>query len=291
LKSKEKINLYLELAKVRITFFVAFSTSVGFLLAADSISFKLFFSSLFVFILASGASVLNHIQEKNTDALMDRTKNRPLPSGKVKFKNAILFCVLLISIGLIGIFLTSNFTAFVLGILAVVWYNLIYTPLKKITALAVVPGAIIGAIPPAIGWVSAGGNIFDFEIYAIGMFFFIWQIPHFWLLQIIYNNDYERAGFPTLKRIFSDIQISRLTFVWIVALAASCFAIPLFGIVTNKIVNIILFAAGIWLIIKSSIIIKKYSDRLAYKYAFKEVNVYVLIIVLVLSINKLIQIV
>ncbi len=285
----EKLNLYLELAKVRITFFVAFSTSVGFILAAENFSFEFLYYSFAVFILASGSSALNHYQERRTDALMDRTKNRPLPSGKVSGKEALIFILALFGLGFL--LLSFNLIAVLLGVLAIIWYNVIYTPLKRKSAVAVVPGAVVGAIPPAIGWVAAGGYLLDPKLLPVAMFFFIWQVPHFWLLQVIYHKDYEKAGFPTLNLILNDIQISRITFIWIVALAVSCFAIPLFGMVENIYVNLMLVAAGIWLVVKTSKIMFKYSDRLIYKFAFKEVNIYVLLIVLILSVNKIIQLV
>ncbi|MCX6149893.1 MAG: protoheme IX farnesyltransferase [Ignavibacteriales bacterium] len=284
---KKYINIFIELGKVRITFFVAFSTSAGFILANSRIDLRIFFSSIGVFLLACGSSAINHYQEKRSDGLMDRTKMRPLPSGELKESQAIIFIVSSLATGFIVLYIFTNLTAVGLGVLAVLWYNAFYTPLKKVTALAVVPGALIGSIPPMIGFVSGGGYLFNPEIIALALFFFIWQIPHFWLLLLLYDKDYEKAGFPTLTKLFTTEQLSRITYIWIVALAASCLLIPFFGIVNNLVINIFLVLSGVWLIWKTKSLLVKHSERITFRFAFREINTFVLVVVLVLTVNKL----
>ncbi len=185
---KEKIQIALELGKVRITFFVAFSTSAGYLLYSSSFSLEMLWICLGVFLLASGSSAINHIQEKETDRLMKRTKNRPLAAEKISVRSALFFSMILLLSGSVLTFFSGGLTALILGLTAFVWYNLIYTPLKKRNALAVIPGSVIGAIPPVIGWSAAGGYILNAEILALALFFlhladtsflapspFIWQ--------------------------------------------------------------------------------------------------------------------
>ncbi|MDP4175070.1 MAG: protoheme IX farnesyltransferase [Bacteroidota bacterium] len=287
---KRAIGILMELGKVRITFFVAFSTAIGFILASGSISGNIIIPTLGVFILACGSSAMNHYQERKSDALMERTKQRPLPSGAIKPKHALIIVFTFLALGLMLIYVSSNFTAMLLGVLAVLWYNAFYTPLKKVTPLAVVPGALIGAIPPIIGWVAGGGSVFDKEIFAVALFFFIWQIPHFWLLLLIYSRDYESAGFPTLTRLFNMDQLSRITFIWIAALAVSCLLIPLSGVVHNLYINILLLISGLWLLWKSRNLIFKGSERRVYRYAFRDINNYVLFVTVVLALNKIINI-
>lgn len=283
-----KIKPFLELAKVRITFFVAFSTAVGFIQFAGELSLRIIAPSFGVFILACGSSAINHFQEKKTDALMERTKNRPLPSGKVSSFSGIIFAIVLILSGSALIYFSSGFTALILGLTALVWYNLFYTPLKRKFALAVVPGSIIGAIPPLIGWVAAGGYIWDPQALALALFFFVWQIPHFWLLLLILGPDYERAGFPTLTKIFSDAQLSRITFMWIIALFISSLLIPLFSFSAHRVTLILLLIVGVWLIFASRRIVIDYINKAVFRKAFHLINIYVLIVVVILSIDKLI---
>lgn len=287
---KKYINLFLELAKIRITFFVAVSTSIGFILASGDLITGMFLPTFGVFLLASGSSALNHYQESEFDALMNRTKNRPIPSGEVTSFSALIFAVILISTGSSVIYFSSNVTALLLGIVALIWYNFIYTPLKRVNSLAVVPGSVIGAIPPMIGWAATGRSITEPEILALALFFFIWQIPHFWLLLLIYGEDYERAGYPSLTQVFNKAQLSRITFIWILALAISSLLIPLFNIASNVFTVIILIFAGGYLTYTSRIILTKFSSVLVLRKSFMLINIYVLFVVLLLTIDKLILI-
>lgn len=283
-----KIQPFLELAKIRITFFVAISTAVGFIQFAGELSTRMFLPSFGVFVLACGSSAINHYQEKSTDALMDRTKNRPLASGRISDVTGFIYSIVLIIIGSASIYYSAGYTALILGWITLLWYNLFYTPLKKKFALAVVPGSVVGALPPVIGWVAAGGYIWDPHAMALALFFFIWQIPHFWLLLLIFGEDYEKAGFPTLTNIFSDAQLSRITFVWIIALAISSLLIPLFSLSATLISAGLLIIAGVWLIWKSLDVIKDYLNKVVFRKAFYLINVYVLIVVIIISLDKLI---
>lgn len=286
-KFRKYINALLDLAKIRITFFVSVSTSIGYILYSGSINLQMFVAAIGVFLLAAGSSAINHYQERRYDALMERTKSRPIPSGFLTPTFALIYAVILSLSGsmILGFFI--NQTALVLGLVALVWYNLFYTPLKRKYVMAVVPGSVIGAIPPVIGWVAAGGSLLDSQAIALALFFFIWQIPHFWLLLMIYGKDYEKAGYPTLTRIFSDNQLSRITFIWITALATSVLLIPLFSLSSNIITVLLLVSLGFWLTFKSKNILKEYINKIQYRKAFINVNVYVLIVVLFLSIDRL----
>lgn len=286
-KFHKYINALLDLAKIRITFFVSVSTSIGYILYSGSINLQMFVAAIGVFLLAAGSSAINHYQERRYDALMERTKSRPIPSGFLTPTFALIYAVILSLSGsmILGFFI--NQTALVLGLVALVWYNLFYTPLKRKYVMAVVPGSVIGAIPPVIGWVAAGGSLLDSQAIALALFFFIWQIPHFWLLLMIYGKDYEKAGYPTLTRIFSDNQLSRITFIWITALATSVLLIPLFSLSSNIITVLLLVSLGFWLTFKSKNILKEYINKIQYRKAFINVNVYVLIVVLFLSIDRL----
>lgn len=284
---KKYFDIFQELAKVRITVFVAVSTTVGYILSAGQLDLELLIPTLGVFLLASGSSVFNHIQESETDAKMNRTKYRPIPSGRITPWGAFLFAMVLVVSGSILLYDGSNLLGLELGWLALFWYNAVYTPLKKKHALAVIPGSVIGAIPPVIGWVAANGNPLAPEILALALFFFIWQIPHFWLLLLIYHRDYQKAGFPTLSSLFSDIQLSRITFIWIVALAISVLLIPSFSISSSVITVILLIGMGVWLTIQTKNILSAYFSKLIFKKAFLQINIYVLLVVFLLSIDKL----
>ena len=282
------LGLISELGKFRITFFVAFSTGIGFVLYTSNLSADLIFISLGVFLLASGSSVINHIQERELDKLMDRTLGRPLPSGRISLNSAIITSSLFILTGFVLLIVFTKPISVVLGLVALIWYNVIYTPLKRRSALAVVPGSIIGAIPPMIGWTAAGGYILDSQILTLALFFFIWQIPHFWLLLLLYNKDYQKAGYPTLSKIFSEIQIKRVTFIWIAALSTTCMLIPVFDLNSSLVITTSLLLLGFWLIFKSKDLLRKETKRVQFRKAFGNINVYVLLVVLLLIIDRLV---
>ena len=284
---KKHIGIILELGKVKITFFVAISTSVGYILNSGMFEWTMLFVAVGVFLLACGSSALNHYQERDFDTQMERTKGRPIPSGRVTSFYAIVVSSFLVIFGSAVIYFSSNFTALILGLIALIWYNVIYTPLKRRYAFAVVPGSVIGALPPMIGWTASGGNVFDMKILSLALFFFIWQIPHFWLLLLLHAKDYEKAGFPTLTKIFNDLQIGRITFIWIAALVTSCLLIPLFNISLSFYAIVILFLLGVWLMWKTKGILSNYLERIIFRKAFLSINLYVLAVVLIISIDKI----
>lgn len=282
------VSILLALGKVRITSFVALTTGLGYILANGSADLFIVIPIIGVFILSAGSSALNQVQEHRYDAIMDRTKNRPIPKGIISFRQGVAVSILMIVTGLLILALGVNINAFLFGILALFWYNLFYTPLKRVSALAVVPGAVIGAIPPIIGWVSGNGEILNPQIWALALFFFIWQIPHFWLLVLIFDKDYQKAGYPTLTQKFSGIQLSRVTYTWIVALVASCMLIPLFGLSQNIITDILLFIAGCWLIWRTKNLLNYLDNRNKnIRFAFLNINVYVLAVAFLLTMEKI----
>jgi len=284
---KEKIKILSELTKIRITSFVTLTTVFGFVLASNSINTKIILPVLGVLLLACCAAVINHLQERRTDALMERTKNRPLPSGKVKPVTALYLALVLLIFGSALLSLTAGFIALGLGLLNLIWYNVIYTPLKKKTAFAIIPGSLVGAIPPAIGWVAGGGSLLDPHIAIVSFFFFIWQIPHFWLLLFIFGKDYEQAGFPSLTNIFNFNQLGRITFIWIITTIIIGLFLPVFGIVRSSYINVALLLAGFWLAFETFKLLRPSFEKKQFKYAFYNINAFIIIVVFLISIDNL----
>lgn len=283
---KEKLYILSELTKIRITSFVTLTTVFGFICYSREFSISILTSMFGILLLACGSAVINHIQEYKTDALMERTKNRPIPSNKISVKNASIISLVLV---LTGSFLLSlnGVVPLLLGLLNLFWYNAVYTPLKKVSQIAIIPGSLVGAIPPAVGWTSAGGNIFDPQILVISFFFFIWQIPHFWLLLLVLGKDYEKAGFPTLTQVFDTKQLSRITFVWIMATVVTSLLIPLFGIVKNPGFYFALLAAGLWLTWNASKFLKDKDQKMNFRFAFREINIFAVLVMLIISIDQI----
>jgi len=283
-----RIKILSELVKFRITSFVTVTTAFGYIAASGRIDFQMIPMLLGVLFLAFGSASLNHYQEKEFDIKMDRTKNRPIPSGRINPSIVLGIAIILVFAGSVILVFGANLLALGLGVLNLIWYNFVYTLLKSKTAFAIIPGSLVGAIPPMIGWVSANGYVFDPQIILISFFFFIWQIPHFWLLLLVLDKDYRQAGFPTLTQLFRKEQLSRITFIWIIATAVTGMMIPLFGIVADLWINIALFLSGALLTWKAFGLLVETNGMSVFGYNFRYINYFALFVVFSVSIDKLI---
>jgi protoheme IX farnesyltransferase len=242
-----RLQQYSHLCKVKVSLFSALSAVVGCLLAPSPVVGRLAVVGLGVFLLACAGSALNQYQERDIDALMQRTRNRPLPAGTILPRHALLFALSLMAPALALFLVLGTLPALFLGLFAVLWYNLLYTSLKRKTAFAIIPGALVGAIPPAIGWVMGGGGLTDPRLGALGFLFFMWQVPHFWLFLLEHGREYEQAGLPTLHTLFSLRSLSRISFHWIVALAATSLCVSLYGLTHAPVIQCALVAAAVWI--------------------------------------------
>lgn len=185
------------LTKPRLSSLVIFTSALGMFLTTKEVPLsKALLSILFTSGLVGGACVINCLMEKDIDALMERTKNRPLPSGRVSSEVALIVGLLLISFCLLGLYLFINpLTAF-LGFLAAIVYIALYTPLKRKTSWALFAGAIPGAIPPLMGWTTATNSIDPMGLIVFSLLF-VWQLPHFLSISIYHSDDYNNADIKT----------------------------------------------------------------------------------------------
>jgi protoheme IX farnesyltransferase len=275
----------MELSKVRITIFVALTTFVGYLLKSGSIDATMWATVGGLFLLASGSAALNQYQEHDTDAKMKRTKDRPIPSGKISARHALIFALILIFIGSAILFYYSGYLAMQLGILTLIWYNAFYTPLKKKSAFAVVPGSLIGALPPMVGYAAAGGSITDPAIIAFAFFMFMWQIPHFWLIIIRHGNDYQQGGFPSITAIYSEKQIKGITLVWVTATAVASIFMTVMGVFNELSLKIVLLIIVAVLVYAFSRLFFKHGEGIkVFKY-FMGINVYLLAVLILIVVG------
>ena len=216
------------LAKHWLSLTVAFSAVVGWLLFLPELSIRLFFVFIGTFFLAGGAAALNQYQERNLDLLMSRTRWRPIPSGLVSGSQALMFAIVLIFAGVFLFLAVGLYKTLILGLINIVIYNLIYTNLKTKTQFAVLPGALVGAIPPMMGWVASGGQIFDLRLFYFAIFMFLWQMPHFWLMMANNAIDYQKAGFKVISNQLEQVKVNRLVFFWAVITGLYLLAMPVF---------------------------------------------------------------
>ena len=239
------MSSYLKLGKFTISIPVALTGFLGYFLYNPVLDPDAAYTVFGVFFLSMGSSALNQIQERHTDARMKRTAGRPIPAGIISLQRAILFALGCAALGTVLLFQTGVPLSAGIGIFTLLWYNLVYTPLKKITAFAVLPGALIGALPPLIGWTAAGGNPLDMQIITVGFLLFVGQMPHYWLLLLKIGNQFHEAGLPVITSLFDPRQIRNLSFMWIAATGTIVMMLPVTPIIQNRIISIVLIVASI----------------------------------------------
>jgi protoheme IX farnesyltransferase len=281
------MNKYLKLGKIGIALPVALTGFLGYYMASPALDWNALLSTAGIFFLAMASGTLNQIQERHTDALMKRTADRPLPAGEISLTQAIFATVSLILSGTALLMLTGRLLTPVLGIFTLLWYNLVYTPLKRITAFAVLPGAVIGALPPLIGWTAAGGNPLDMEILAVAFLLFVGQMPHYWLLLIKVGDEFHKAGLPVITSLFDQRQIRNLSFIWIAATGVCVLMLPATPIIRHRSMSLLLIVAAIYFLIRMFRL--SYRGNLVehWKKAFITVNLFYLLIILVLIADRM----
>ena len=216
-----------EITKAKLAVSVVFSAIAGYLLGADEIRLDAILLLTFGGYCMVGASnAYNQVIERDLDSLMYRTKNRPIPSGRISVPLALTIAIVLTLAGIVQLYLLNPRTA-LFGTLSIFLYTCVYTPLKTLTPLSVFAGAIPGAIPFMLGWVAATDN-FGIEPGTLFMIQFFWQFPHFWALGWMLDEDYRRAGFKMLPTGNRDtgtaVQIIMYT-IWMLVISI----IPVFG--------------------------------------------------------------
>jgi len=195
-----RYRAYMDLLKVRLSALVTFSAVFGFILghSGQVFSWTTFFGLIAGGFLVSGASgAANEIMERDYDKLMKRTQNRPLPLQLISVREAYWFTSLAAVAGVLLLAYFTNWLTTGLGVLSMVLYVFVYTPLKRVGPIAVLVGAVPGAMPPLLGWTAATGGI-SYEALIIFGIQFIWQFPHFWAIAWVSDEDYKKAGFKLL---------------------------------------------------------------------------------------------
>ena len=206
---REKFAAYVELTKPRIAFMLVLTSAAGFYLGATKgFDVMLFVNSMIgILLLAFGVATLNQVWERKTDALMERTAKRPLPTQKLTTTEALAFGILLCLVAEIYLaFLVNGLTA-ILGLIVVIGYVLLYTPLKTRTSASTAIGAIPGAMPPLMGW-TASANEISLGAWALFAMLFLWQFPHFLAIAWMYKEQYAKAGILMLPVIEPEGKIT-----------------------------------------------------------------------------------
>ena len=259
------VKNFTEITKIRLSISVVFSSVAGYLLGANSIDFfTLFLLCLGGYCMVGASNVFNQIIERDLDALMDRTKDRPMPSGRMSVQSAFIIGSILTIVGIVVLYIINPKTA-MFGAICIFMYVSLYTPLKTKTPLSVFVGAFPGAIPFMLGWVAATGE-FGIEAGTLFMIQFFWQFPHFWAIGWFLFDDYKKGGFfmlPNGKRNKGTAIQVILYCVWTV-LASLIPAFHVTGSLKLSLVAAILIGGiGIWLVYYAVRLIQKRTDKAA----------------------------
>jgi len=264
--------------RLGVSLAVSFSAITGYIVATSGIDFKIINVFIGVFLLSGGASALNQLQEYKTDALMNRTKNRPIPAKIISISTGIIITCVLCLAGFLILLVKVGSIPSILGLLNILWYNGFYTYLKKKTVFAVVPGSLTGVTPLLIGWSAAGKYLLAPEIIFISFFIYMWQIPHFWLLLIKNGEDYKKAGLGTFHRIFSEDQVKRILFAWIISTSLTSLLLAYFGFIQSQVLfTLLIIMNGIISIIFYRILFNS-EEFIQFKKAFITINIFMFMV-------------
>lgn len=288
-RSHINIRSLAEVGKLRIAVASACSTIPGFLLHEvhwnGSVLRSFFAVIVGTLLLASGAGALNNVQDARLDERSARTRGRALPSGRLHETAAVMLSLSLLILGFLILLRGAGADTAMLGLAAVAMYNGIYTPLKRLTPLALWPGTVVGALPPLMGNAAANGSWSDSGIYWLASFYMMWQVPHFMLILLKHGANYSDWNIPTLLDWFSTAGLARLVFLWIVGVAAFAILGMLFLPRAGISSLVLLLAGSIWALRPALALLLSPLPASAARNAFLHINVFSLLVAVVVSLQ------
>ena len=281
-----RVARHLGLAKLSLCYLMTASALTAYVArrpALDSTALETIFC---LFLLCLGSATLNNYQDREIDTQLGRTRGRPLVQREISSRAALLQAAALILAGTVGLFLASGSVALPLtGLIAVGFYNGIYTPLKRATVLAIIPGAVCGMLPVLMGWMAAGGGsgLGSPKLWILMVVFGVWQLPHFWLVVLAHREDYRSSGIPSMLRILSVGQFRQLVFVWAAAFVVLTLCLPLYRVILSEAAAWILLANALILATVFGICLQGDGDR--YRALFRHLSLSLAIVMSVILID------
>ncbi len=285
-----KVKDYFQLIKFTLSFMVVFSTVVSFLIAPNELYYQRsrILSVLLLFVagmlVTGSANAINQIVEKNTDAMMKRTAKRPVASGRMSVMEATVFAIIAGFAGVALLWEEFNYQSALIGLFSLILYGFIYTPLKKINSIAVLVGAIPGALPCLIGWVAATGN-FEIGGWILFGIQFLWQFPHFWAIAWLAHQDYTTAGFKLLPGDKGPTKFTALQTIIYSALMIPFGLLPHLYNMAGVTSMYILLACNLWMVYVSIQLFLKMDLPAARKVMFSS-YFYLMIVLLALFVDR-----
>jgi heme o synthase len=285
-----KVKDYFQLIKFTLSFMVVFSTVVSFLIAPYEQIYTrhTLLSVLLLFIaglcITGSANTINQALEKDTDALMARTATRPIASGRMSVNEGYIFAFITGTIGVGMMWYFFNFSSAMVGLASLFIYGFIYTPLKKINSIAVLVGAIPGALPCLIGWVAATDN-FSVGGWVLFGIQFLWQFPHFWAIAWLAHEDYTKAGFKLLPSDKGPTKFTALQTIMYSAMMIPVGILPYYYHLSGQISMWIVLGCNLWMVYTSILLFMKMDKPAARKVMFSS-YFYLMIVFLALWADK-----
>ena len=281
------ISDFKEITKMRLALSVVFSSVAGYLLGVETVDFQtLILLALGGYFMVGASNAFNQIIEKDLDALMDRTKNRPIPAGRMSVTTAFIIASVFTLAGIIILYTINEQTA-MFGAISIFLYTCVYTPLKTKTPLAVFVGAIPGAIPFMLGWVAATDD-FGIEPGTLFALQFFWQFPHFWAIGWFLFNDYKKGGFymlPTGKQDKATAVQTIMYCIWTLLVSI----IPVFGFTGRLELSIVsavlVFGLGLWMLYYAIQLFRRMTEKAAKQLMLVSVS-YISLVQIVYVIDK-----
>ena len=283
-----KVKDYLQLVKPSLSIMVVFSSVISYLLAPKVVEYDL---GMILLLFAAGmlvtgsANAINQVVEKDTDAMMSRTANRPVAAGRMSIQEGWAFAIIT---GALGIFILGNYFNWLsaaLALLSLFMYAFMYTPLKKVSAVAVLMGAIPGALPCLIGW-AAGNDKISTGGWVLFALQFMWQFPHFWAIAWIAHKDYAKAGFRLLPSIQGPTKYTALQTVIYSLLLIPIGVIPYLIGMTGSVSLVIVFLANLFMVWRCIQLYRKMDVSSARKVMFGS-YIYLAVVLMVLLADKI----
>jgi heme o synthase len=282
----QKLKDYKQLIKLNLSLMVVFGSVVGYLIVPGVDVSIVKISWLFIggMLVTAAANACNEVFEIETDALMNRTGNRPLPTKRMTIFEALSFAFVALLAGCFIMYWQFNLLSTLLSVLSFAIYVMLYTPLKRMSSICVFVGAIPGALPVLIGWV-AGANSITYAGLALFIIQFLWQFPHFWAIAWVGNDDYSKAGLKMLPNADKESKFTALQCVlYTIALLAMSLLPKLTGI-SNWLAVAIIAAAGIWFLYNAIVFYKSNTKAAARKLMFASF-IYLPLVYIALLIDK-----
>lgn len=280
----------IEITKPRLSVVVVFSSIAGYFLGADVYDWKVILMLVVGgYFLVGSSNVFNQIIEKDLDALMKRTRNRPLPTGRISVTAAWVYGLIMALSGIYILYLINFATAF-FGALSIILYAAVYTPLKTRTPLCVFVGAFPGAIPYMLGWVAASGN-FGIEPGTLFMLQFFWQFPHFWAIGWMLEDDYKAGGFKMLPTGGAN-KGTAVQIIWYTVWTISISLIPAFGVTGSLYMTwisaVLVALLGVWFLYYAIKLFKERTNQVARKLMLVSVS-YITLIQIIYVVDKFLR--